>query len=382
MTYAFMAACIGVQIYLDVARRVDGGGMAERAVQMMDWGTLWPSGIEGAPGFHWWQLLTYAFLHAGWWHLLGNMVFLWVFGPNLEDRLGRVWFAVFYLVGAVVSGGVHIFFARQPVIGASGAIAACTGAYLVMFPRTQIRVLFLLFLNVFMMSAWWFIVLSVAWEWLSPLMGGGADHVAHLAHLGGYLYGIAVALVLLWLKIVPREVYDLFSIGRQAYRRRAFKEAGLAVERARKEKWERAKRGGAGDAPGGVDPDVIAAARAEIVSKMTAGDMAGGARGYKELADRYAHVPGAATLSRRWQYALANWFYQEKDPDAAAFAYARFLEAYPRDAEAGHIRLLLGMIHARSLNDPVKAKALIAEALKTLEGEEAEMAKKELEALG
>jgi outer membrane protein assembly factor BamD (BamD/ComL family) len=115
---------------------------------------------------------------------------------------------------------------------------------------------------------------------------------------------------------------------------------------------------------------------------MTSGDAAGAARAYKELADRYSHVAGAATLSRKWQYELANWFYQTKEHDAAAFAYARFLEAYPRDPEAGHIRLLLGMIHARSLNDPVKAKALISEALKTLEGGEAEMARRELEGLG
>src|SRR5262245_20663391 len=68
-----------------------------------------------------WRLITYAFLHAGWMHLIGNMIFLWVFGPNVEDRLGRVGFVCFYLAGAVGSGLSHIATSSDPVIGASGA---------------------------------------------------------------------------------------------------------------------------------------------------------------------------------------------------------------------------------------------------------------------
>ncbi len=367
VTYALVVVCVGVWVFEETVGKSSG----DAAEAMRTWGALTPG-----PGFHWWQLVTYAFLHGGWRHLLGNMLVLYVFGPNIEDRLGRIGFTVFYLGGAAAAAGMHMYFERAGAIGASGAIAACTGMYLVLFPRTQVKVLFLFTLGVFNVSAWWFIALSVVWEWTSQWFWGGHDNVAHLAHLGGYLYGAGVALVLLWWKVLPREPFDLFTMGRQAYRRRQFKEAGLAMEQARREHWQRAQAGEVGDS------DVIAGARAEVVRLWTSGDLAGAARAYKGLADRWANVPGASVLSRKYQYELANWFYQAKDQDAAAYAYARFLEAYPRDPEAGHVRLLLGMIHARALNDPVKAKELIGEAMKTLEGGEAEMARRELEALG
>src|SRR5579862_9844352 len=138
VTYALIGVCIAVQVYLDTLERVDH----EQWKMVEGLGVLQPG-----PGFHWWELITYAFKHANWQHLLGNMLILWVFGPNIEDRLGRWWFLLFYLVGAAASGGMQVFYVGHGVIGASGAIAACTGAYLVMFPRTQVKVLFLLFLN-------------------------------------------------------------------------------------------------------------------------------------------------------------------------------------------------------------------------------------------
>jgi membrane associated rhomboid family serine protease len=370
MTYALVTACIAVWVFGESMGRMSAAGTEE----MRAFGALMPGS-----GFHWWQLVTYAFLHGGWKHLLGNMLVLYVFGPNIEDRLGRVGFLVFYLVGAAAAGGLHLFFTGRPAIGASGAVAACTGMYLVLFPKTQVRVFFLFTMGLFSVSAWWFIVASFVWEWTSVLFSG-PDNVAHVAHLGGYIYGAGLAMLLLWWKVLPREPFDLFTMGRQAYRRRAFKEAGLAIEQQRQAHWERAKAGAGGG--GGADQDVIAGVRAEVVRKMTAGEVEAAAREYKGLADRYSHVPGATTLSRKHQYGLANWFYQQRDMDAAAFAYARFLEAYPTDAEAGHIRLLLGMIHARSLNDPLKAKQLIGEAMKTLEGGELELARREMEGLG
>src|SRR5262249_24945962 len=104
---------------------------------------------------------------------------------------------------------------------------------------------------------------------------------------------------------------------------------------------------------------------------------------YKKLADTYAHVINATLLSRTNHLDLANWFYQQKDTDAAAYAYTRFLEGYPKDGEAGQVRLLLGLSHARALNDPVQAKALITQAINELRDDSAiEIAKRELAALG
>src|SRR3984893_205692 len=100
---------------------------------------------------HLFSLLTSMFLHGGWLHLLGNMLFLWVFGRNLEDLIGGTRFLVFYLVCGLVAGVVQVIanpYARVPTIGASGAIAGVMGAYLIKFPRSQIVSLVFIFVFV------------------------------------------------------------------------------------------------------------------------------------------------------------------------------------------------------------------------------------------
>ncbi len=386
---------IGLNIALFLVKGSLERSDPSRAAAFMDWGVLTPPGspgdniwsLEAWAGFRWWTLISYAFLHANYWHIGGNMLVLYVFGPNIEDRFGRLWFLLFYLLGAVVSGAMQILFAHNPVIGASGAIAACTGAYLVMFPRTNVKAFFFLYGRVTLISAWWFIGFSIAMDLFMQGFGrggigfgmGGGDNVAHLAHLGGYGFGIVVALLLLGFKLIPREPYDLFTMGRQAYRRRQFRAAEHAAQQKVQQHWARAK----GPTPEQQqEADALAAARADVVAKVNAFDLPAAAIAYKKLADTYANFIGGTTLSRRYQYDLANYFYSIKDHNAAVYAYERFLEAYPKDPDAGHIKLLLGMIHARALNDPIKAKHLITESLKDLDDSSAELARKELEALG
>ena len=89
-----------------------------------------------------WQFVTYAFLHGGIWHILGNMYFLYLFGNNVNDKLGNVGYVCFYLAGAVFAGIGNCLLSHAPSVGASGAIAAVTGAYLVLFPKTMIDTLY------------------------------------------------------------------------------------------------------------------------------------------------------------------------------------------------------------------------------------------------
>lgn len=346
-----------------------------RAAALLDWGAA------SRDNFRWWTLITYAFLHGGWLHILGNSLFLYVFGPNIEDRLGRLWFLLFYLVGGVAAGSLQIAFSGGGVIGASGAIAACTGAYLVMFPRTHIKVLsFFFYIGTLNVPAWWFIGGSILWDVLSQGMGrlGPVGGIAHLAHLGGYAFGAGVALGLLWLKLVPREQYDLFTMGRQAYRRRQFKEAANAAEKKLMSRTDRLKQNAADAA----EVEALAHARAEVLKHIAAGDLAAAAIAYRSLADTHGHTPGATLLSRKNQYDLGSYLYTAGDHNAASYVFERFLEGYPRDPDAAQIKLLLGIITGRSLNDPIKAKRLIAEALPNLDDSSAAMARKELEALG
>jgi membrane associated rhomboid family serine protease len=321
--------------------------------------------------FQWWGLFSYAFLHGGLWHLVGNMAFLWVFGPNVEDRFGRIGFLVFYLAGGAAAGGLHALFVPNAVIGASGAIAAVTGAYLVLFPRTEIKTLFLIFFGMYNIPAWWFIGGRIAWD-LYSTSGGWSGNVATGAHLAGYAFGAAVGMVLLWTKILPREVYDLFSISKQAVRRRAFRE----LQYQQKKKAE--AKTTAMDDP---RREELAVARAEVMEKLSAADGPAAGAAYRKLLEEFGEA--AALLNRKAQYDIANLLYQAGDHLNAAAAYRGFLKGYPTDSEVPMVRLMIGLINARYLNDPVQAKLELTAAIDALpNGREKELARELMAELG
>ncbi len=148
------------------------------------------------------SVLTAMFLHGGWLHLLGNMLFLYVFGDNVEDRLGRLKYLLFYLVGGYVATyGFSLFDASstQPLIGASGAIAAVLGAYLVLYPRAKVwSLLTFLFFFPVRLPAWlvlgsWFVLQYVYFRGASLAQGSG---VAYGAHVVGFLFGVLLVLPL------------------------------------------------------------------------------------------------------------------------------------------------------------------------------------------
>ncbi len=318
-----------------------------------------------------WSWVTYAFLHANFWHIAGNLVSLWVFGPNVEDRFGRIGFLVFYLVGGAAAGGAHALLNDAPVLGASGAIAAVTGAYLVLFPRTIVKTLFLLGLGLYQIPATWFITGRIVWD-IFATGSGRSGNVATVAHLGGYAFGMAVALLLLWLKILPREVYDLFSITKHAARRRQFRE----IQYQHQKKIARQNQEGAG-----VVTEPMAQARGEVGEKLLANDGDGAAAAYRKLLEQFGE--GAAILSRKSQYDIANALYRAGDHQTAATAYRLFLQAYPNDPETPLMRLMSGLINARYLNDPVSAKQDVAAAMEGLpEGAERELARELMAELG
>ncbi|MEA3020213.1 MAG: hypothetical protein QOI47_1737, partial [Actinomycetota bacterium] len=157
---------------------------------------------EGPPHFAhksvWLAILVSMFLHGSLLHIGGNMLFLWIFGNNIEDQLGRVGFLAFYLVGGVVATIAHIAVqpsSTVPMIGASGAIAAVMGAYLAWFPNARIRTL-IIFGLIFLrdITAKWLLLfwfLSQFFEAVNPNSG-----VAWMAHVGGFAFGIVVGLCL------------------------------------------------------------------------------------------------------------------------------------------------------------------------------------------
>lgn len=159
------------------------------------WGLV-PGLVSQGQG--WGGFVTSMFLHGGWMHLAGNMLFLWIFGDNMEDVLGHVRFLLFYLAGGVLAALGQVIaepYSPVPMVGASGAIAAVLGGYLLMFPRARVDVLLIIviFFRIFVIPAW--VVLGV-WAGFQLLGGFSAaqDGVAYWAHLGGFAAGVALTL--------------------------------------------------------------------------------------------------------------------------------------------------------------------------------------------
>jgi membrane associated rhomboid family serine protease len=155
----------------------------------------------------WLAVLFSMFLHGSILHVLGNMLFLWIFGNNVEDQLGRVGFLALYLVGGVVASLVHIlgnFDSTAPFLGASGAVAVVMGAYIVWFPRARILTLVPIVLIFFPVRLPAMIVLGL-W-FVLQFFTQSSSGIATLAHIGGFVFGMLVAFVLAQTAGFPRRV--------------------------------------------------------------------------------------------------------------------------------------------------------------------------------
>jgi membrane associated rhomboid family serine protease len=150
-------------------------------------------------GGHWITILTAMFMHASWSHIIGNMIFLWAFGPEVEDAMGRGRYLVFYLLGGLVAMLAQVLANQHstvPNLGASGAIAAVMGAFLVMYPRDQIKSVLIIFIFVkitfipaCLLIGFWFLTQLVDAGKVAQAQTGG---VAYLAHIGGFIFGVAI----------------------------------------------------------------------------------------------------------------------------------------------------------------------------------------------
>ncbi|MGG7646059.1 rhomboid family intramembrane serine protease [Rhodovulum sp. YNF3179] len=170
-----------------------------RALQafFLEWGLI-PVKVAGGDGVY--PLFTSMFLHGGVLHIAGNMLFLWIFGDNLEDVFGHLGFALFYLASGVGAGLLHLAAdpaSPVPTVGASGAIAGVMGGYLLLFPRARVDVLIIIFffIRILALPAW---VMLGLWFGFQLVNGLAADTqsggVAYWAHAGGFVVGLAFTL--------------------------------------------------------------------------------------------------------------------------------------------------------------------------------------------
>ena len=326
------------------------------------------------------QFVTYQFLHAGLLHVAGNMLFLYIFGNNVNDKMGNLGYLAFYLAGGVVAGAAYAMTEQgpAPLVGASGSIAAVTGAYLVLFPRSHVSIFYwFVFVGRFELQALWFIGAFFAMDVF--LSRGQQDDVAHMAHIGGTAFGLAVCLCLLVSQLLPRDQFDVWALIQRWNKRRQYRDlvakgynpfdyaqpAGAAAAGRRK-------------ATEGVADDRAATLREQTAAALGRGDVTAAMDGYAQL----KQVDAGQVLSRQAQLDMATHLYHHHRYPEAAEAYEALLRAYPKQDRLDQVELMLGLLYSRHLHQAERARAhLQAVADRSHGGRELEMAREELAAL-
>lgn len=154
--------------------------------------------VEIVHGQDLYTLFTNMFLHGGWMHLIGNMLYLWVFADNIEATIGNMRFVLFYIAGGIIASLTHVAFnlnSEITSIGASGALSAVLGAYLVMFPKSRIKVIFIYYLRPFHLAAIYFLGIWIVQQLIAGFASLGPDTAqtggtAWWAHIGGFAFGV------------------------------------------------------------------------------------------------------------------------------------------------------------------------------------------------
>jgi membrane associated rhomboid family serine protease/TolA-binding protein len=337
---------IGLNILVAIAMVAISASNPNLADRITDAAALDPSGARPL------SFISYTFLHGGFWHLFGNMIVLWAFGPNLEDRLRWFGFLAFYIASGIIAGLAHALISGAPCVGASGAVAGVTGASIILFPRTNVRCfLIFIFVGIYMIPAWWFIGFGVFKD-IFLTATGRAGNVATWAHLGGYASGALAMVILRLTGLLKMEDYDLLALIRQRRRRREIEQAVRANDIALRHRTETALS---------PEDQAWAARRAAITNSLSAGNAIDAGRAWAALARDAAASPGAdaerrpVALSPRQQLDVANALFAAGEHASAASAYDTYATAYPREGETPRALLMLALIAARHLAQPTRA---------------------------
>jgi membrane associated rhomboid family serine protease len=327
---------------------------------------------------HLWQYFTYQFLHENWLHVLGNMLFLYIFGNNINDRMGHLGYLGFYLAGGVISGIGYAALDPSPVIGASGAVAAVTGAYLVLLPRSNITLLFFfIYIGPIEISSLWFVLFTfvqdIIGEVRPDLLGGRSESVAHMAHITGTTFGAMLCLILLGLRLLPRDQFDLLALVGRWNRRRQYR----SMVSQGYNPFAYVPPQPVDVRPQELDPRTVRMLeiRAEISEAIAHHNLPHAAYLFLEL----KKLDPTQVLSRQAQLDVANQLASQQFFDQAAEAYEQFLTHYPNFEQIEQVELMLGVIYARYVNRYERARQLLLRALARLHTErEIQWARSEL----
>ena len=330
------------------------------------------------------QFFTYQFLHAGWMHIIGNMLFLYIFGNNINDRLGHLGYLAMYLGGGVFAGISYVVTSHSDagLVGASGSIATVTGAYLVLLPRSNVTIVYFFYLvGVTEIASLWFILFFFAYDIYSNLSTQG-DNVAHTAHIGGTVFGALICMGLLGLHLLPRDPFDVLALVQRWNRRRQYRDM-VAGGYNPFEYTQPARTSYYGKSMPPPPPDPLTARaldlRATISEALLAQDLDSAAKLYVDL----KVLDPQQVLPRQQQSDIANHLAAQQRYPQAAEAYEAFLRQYPKADQVPQFELMLGLIYARYLGQPDRARDYLTRAAsKYHAGRELELAREELAHLG
>jgi membrane associated rhomboid family serine protease len=329
-----------------------------------------------------WQFVSYAFLHGGIMHIGGNMFFLYLFGRNVNDKLGNAGYISFYLAGSVFSGIGHVLLGGGPVLGASGAIAAVTGAYLVLFPQTMITIFIWLiyFIDTFEISALYFIAFKMII--FDNIIYRYTPNVAYDAHLSGYGFGILTMFVMLGTGLLSSSTFDLWSMLKHWNRRRQYREviAGgydpFSGNVSKKISVRQVDKG----APAANIEEYgrIQQLRSEISQRIAERNMSEAARKYLELIE----IDKNQLPPRQHLLDIANQLASENRHIEAAAVYEKFIAHYGTYEHIEQVQLMLGILYSRYLHQTeLSIKHLETALAKLTDPGQAEMCRNELQRL-
>jgi membrane associated rhomboid family serine protease len=308
----------------------------------------WPSLLE---------FITYQFAHADFMHLAGNMLFLWVFGGPVNAKLGDIPYLLFYITGGMFAGLMFAWQSPMDLIGASGSIAAVTTAYLVLFPRSKVTVLFITIVTV---PAMWIIVFKII-LWDNVLAPGmrGSGQIAHKAHLAGYVFGFVAAMMMLLFKSVARDQFDMLALVKRWTKRRQFAAVMSNPEAQARARYGRVAR-----------PSTVKEIRDPLAEQKTdlRTELSGliEQRKTDEALSAYEKLVGLDAeqcLPADQQLSIARGFFDSNRLAQAAHAFEKFLSRYAHHSDANEVRLLLGIINVRDLQQTETGVSYLEQAI-------------------
>ncbi len=321
---------------------------------------------------HWYSFFSYQFAHADALHIGGNMLFLYIFGNTVNDKMGQLGYLAFYLAGGVFAGTCYVFTEQNglPMEGASGAIAAVTGAYLILSPRSNITVFYMFFyIGKFEIQSMWVILFYFVQD---LVLNGGQDGVAHIAHIGGTLFGISICLTFLATHLLPRDQWDVLALMTRWNKRRQYRDL---VSKGFNP-FDYTKASGSSHRRAN---DAVAEQVQDMRERINA---AVGMQQINVAADLYVQLKmldADQVLSRTSQLDIATQLHHDGRHADAAEAYESLLRAYPKLERIEQIELALGLIYARDLHQYARARQLLSRVVDRVhEGRVLEMAREEL----